>query len=108
MFKIQMLGACLTLLLAPARLSVLATPEIVNERKPAVLKITVYGAAGKPLRFGMGFFISDDGRLVTNKHVVEAAEAVTAESVSGASYQCEAVPLEPKDLDLVVLILQRL
>ena len=103
MFKIQTLVACLALFWAPASLSALSIPEIVSKAKPAVLKITAYDSTGKPLRFGTGFFISDDGELVTNRHVIEDANTVTAETPAGASYTCEGVRLEPKDLDLVVL-----
>ena len=103
MFKIQALVACLALLWAPAELSALSIPEIVSKARPAVLKITSYDSSGKPLRFGTGFFISDDGLLVTNQHVIEDARAITAKSVSGTSYTCEGVLDEPKDSDLVVL-----
>src|SRR5260221_9470510 len=103
MFKIQALVACLALLWAPTELSALSIPEIVSKARPAVLKITAYDSSGKPLRFGTGFFISDDGRLVTNQHVIEDARAITAENVSGASYTFEGVLLEPKDFDLAML-----
>ena len=103
MFKILALGACFVLLLAPDTSSALPIPEIVAKAKPAVLKITAYDSDGKPLRFGTGFFISDDGKLVTNLHVIEDAKAITAETVSGASYLCEGVLIQPRDLDLVVL-----
>lgn len=104
MFKIQTLVACSALLWGtPPTLSALSTPEIVSKAKAAVLKITADDATGKPLRFGTGFFISNDGELVTNRHVIEDANAVTAETASGASYICEGVLLKPKDLDLVVL-----
>jgi S1-C subfamily serine protease len=104
MLKIQTLVACLALLSGtPASLSALSIPEIVSKAKPAVLKITAYDSTGKPLRFGTGFFISDDGELVTNRHVIEDASTVTAETASGASYACEGALLEPKDLDLVML-----
>jgi S1-C subfamily serine protease len=103
MFKILALGACFVLLLAPYTSSALPIPEIVTKAKPAVLKITAYDSDGKPLRFGTGFFISDDGRLVTNLHVIEDAKTITAETASGASYLCEGVLIQPQDLDLVVL-----
>lgn len=103
MNKILTLGACFALLSAPDTSSALSIPEIVSKAKPAVLKITAYDSDWKPLRFGTGFFISDDGRLVTNLHVIEDAKAITAETVSGASYFCEGVLIQPQDLDLVVL-----
>src|SRR5271166_3977774 len=103
MNKILTLGACFALLSAPDTSSALSIPEIASKAKPAVLKITAYDSDWKPLRFGTGFFISDDGRLVTNLHVIEDAKAITAETVSGASYPCEGVLVQPQDLDLVVL-----
>jgi S1-C subfamily serine protease len=101
--NLKALGALFAFVLAPLASPALSTPEIVSKAKPAVLEVTAYDSSGKPLRFGTGFFISADGDLVTNRHVIEEAATVTAETASGASYQCEGVLAQPKDLDLVVL-----
>jgi S1-C subfamily serine protease len=91
MYKILTLGTCFALFLASDTSSALPIPEIVAKAKRAVLKITAYDSKVKPLRFGTGFFISDDGRLVTNRHVIEDAKTIVAETGSGASYFCEGV-----------------
>jgi Trypsin-like peptidase domain len=103
MFKMQLLGACFAMLLAPVDSSALSVGEIVSKAKPSVLKVTAYEDNGLLLRFGTGFFTSDDGRLITTRRMIEGAKAITAETASGASYQCEGVLLAPKDVDLVVL-----
>ena len=90
-------------LLSPNHLSALTIPEIVAKAKPAILKVIAYDSEGKPLGFGTGFFISDDGRLVTNRHAIEGAKTISAETVSGASYLCEGVLIQPQDVDLVIL-----
>jgi S1-C subfamily serine protease len=59
-------------------------------------EITAFDSDGKPLRFGTGFFISDHGKLVTNMNVIEDAKAITAETVSGATYLCEGVVIHPR------------
>jgi S1-C subfamily serine protease len=89
--------------LLPDPSAALSIPEIVAKAKPAILKIIAYDSGGKPLAFGTGFFISDDGALVTNRHVIEGAKTISAETLSGASYQCEGILIEPRNVDLAIL-----
>jgi S1-C subfamily serine protease len=48
-----------------------STSEIYQSAKAAVVKLTVLGQHNEPLKTGTGFFVSPDGMLVTNRHVVE-------------------------------------
>jgi S1-C subfamily serine protease len=47
-----------------------STSEIYQSAKAAVVKLTVLGQHNEPLKTGTGFFVSPDGVLVTNRHVV--------------------------------------
>jgi serine protease Do len=51
---------------------------------------------------GSGFFISSDGYLVTNNHIVENAETVTVKTLDGEIYKAKVVGTDPlSDVALV-------
>ena len=68
--------------LKPRRDSYVPTAdELFKDYKPAVVKITLR-QSGIPVSVGSGFFLAEDGTLVTNHHVVRnaiASQAFTAE-----------------------------
>src|SRR5260370_38799891 len=71
--------------------------------RPAVALITVLDTSGKPLKLGTGFFVSQDGKLVTNAHVIEGADNATAKLENGATYSIRGVLKAALDKDLVLL-----
>ena len=78
-------------------------PEIVVKAKPAIVEIVTSDATGKPKTLGTGFFVSPDGLVVTNQHVIESAGAITAVNNNGAIFLLERVVIQPPGVDLVVL-----
>lgn len=52
---------------------------------------------------GSGFFISGDGVLVTNYHVIEGAEQITVDTYGGASYNVSTIIDFSKVYDLALL-----
>ena len=67
-----------TAILGTARAAELAGQNrvaVVESAGGAVVTLKVYDAAGAPLGQGSGFFV-EDGRIVTNSHVVEGAARV--------------------------------
>jgi S1-C subfamily serine protease/cytochrome c-type biogenesis protein CcmH/NrfG len=77
--------------------------KLAATTRPAVVLITVLDKAGKPLKLGTGFFVSSDGKLVTNAHVVEGADSATAKLENGATYSIRGVLKAALDKDLVLL-----
>ena len=74
----------------------LSTEEIVSRALPAV--VTIRSGQGS----GSGFFISDTGLVVTNRHVVEGSQRVSVITSKGESYASESVFIHPsKDLALI-------
>jgi Trypsin-like peptidase domain len=71
--------------------------------RPAVVLITVKDSTQKPTKFGTGFFVSDDGKLVTNAHVVEGAISAEAKLETGATYNIAGVLKAAPEKDLVLL-----
>ena len=94
-------AACLLLGQAPARADTI--PGIVAKAKPAVVEIVTIDQKGSPNRLGTGFFISPDGQVVTNQHVVEGAASIAAINNNGAMFLFERVVAQPPGVDLAVL-----
>ena len=65
--------------------------------------MTMSDKDGKIVKLGTGFFVSADGRLVTNAHVVEGAVTATAKLENGATYTIQGVLKSAADKDLVLL-----
>jgi S1-C subfamily serine protease len=89
----------------PAQQSVVVfdVKKLAATTRPAVALVTVFDKSGKPLKLGTGFFISPDGKLVTNAHVIEGADNATAKLENGATYSIRGVLKAALDKDLVLL-----
>jgi len=61
-------------------------PSIVEKTKPAVVEILTLDQQNKPLKTGTGFFVSSDGALLTNFHVISGASSIMAKTPTGAAY----------------------
>src|SRR5437762_12874214 len=60
------------------------TPEsVIREARAAVAELRVVRSTPHHVGTGTGFFISHDGRLLTNWHVVRDAKAITVRTASG-------------------------
>lgn len=70
---------------------------------PAVALISVFDEPGKLLRTGTGFFISEDGKLVTSRRFVEDGAHGVAKTGDGGIYNVGGALTETADLDIAVL-----
>ena len=77
--------------------------KLAASTRPAVALVTVLDKTGKPSKLGTGFFVSSDGKLVTNAHVIEGAENAAAKLENGATYTIRGVLKAAVDKDLVLL-----
>ena len=89
-----------TVLLCTGHLCAETIPEIVARAKPAIVQLITLDQNRQPLRTGTGFFVSGDGYLLTNNHVVEGGSYVTARTSSGAVYPFEAIVVRSTDPDI--------
>ena len=81
----------------------LSTEEIVKKNRAAVVEIVTQDKSGSTLATGTGFFISSDGKVVTNRHVLEGAASIIAKSDQGSFFVCQGILAEPTDVDLAIL-----
>jgi S1-C subfamily serine protease len=91
------------LLLSNLHLQASPIPEIVTQTKPAVVEIVAMDQNGSPTTLGTGFFISSDGLVVTNLHVINGATSLAAISNNKAIFLFERVVAQPVGVDLAVL-----
>ncbi|MDG2114910.1 MAG: trypsin-like peptidase domain-containing protein [Actinomycetota bacterium] len=81
----------------PTRLDVKAVLAAIQ---PAVVSVQTIATGGQGA--GTGFIISSDGNIVTNAHVVEAANAIRVVLPDGEFYEAELIEMD-ETRDLAVL-----
>jgi hypothetical protein len=83
-------------------------PTLARETSPSVVRIVIRNQSGEELGSGSGFVVSNDGKIVTNYHVVHVAGMSQAEArfTEGASYQIQGVLASDPEKDLAVLKLR--
>jgi TonB family protein len=77
--------------------------KAVKKVGPAVISISVFDSSGQLLRTGTGFYISSDGRFITNAHVAEGGAHAVAKSADGKIRNVAGVMSSSPALDLAVL-----
>jgi tetratricopeptide (TPR) repeat protein len=78
-------------------------PRLAAKVRPAVVLVLVNDSLGKTIATGSGFFVSSDGKVVTNHHVIEKAASVEIKGENGAIYEVEGLLVDEPDADIAVL-----
>lgn len=81
-------------------------PSISREALKSVVEIETKDQEGQPLSQGSGFVVSNDGKIVTNYHVIQGAAFAVALFPDGASYQVQGLVASNPNRDLVLLQIQ--
>jgi tetratricopeptide (TPR) repeat protein len=76
-------------------------PEIIEKIAPTTVVILTYDKDGKNMGQGSGFFISQSGDVITNKHVLAGANRAEAKTAEGKVYPITLIVAEDKDADLI-------
>ena len=79
---------------------------LAKKARPAVMLLVISDAAGKEVATGTGFLVSDDGKLITNHHVIENAASAVAKAENGGLFPVEGVLADDPKNDLVLLKLK--
>lgn len=77
--------------------------KVADKVAPTVILVSVFDASGKLLRTGTGFFISDDGKFVTNRSLVEGGVNAIANTADKKIHNVAGVLVDSPELDLAVL-----
>ena len=79
-------------------------PALVKRVQPAVVTITSYDSKNKAIGQGSGFFVSKDGEILTNHHVLERAASAEIKMSDGSKHKITAVLADDPDSDLTKVI----
>jgi S1-C subfamily serine protease len=78
-------------------------PALVQKAKPAIVEIVTLDQQNKVLKTGTGFFISPDGELLTNYHVISGGGSILAKTPSGAVFLLKRVVAASETYDVAKL-----
>ena len=81
----------------------LSSEEIYARISPAVVEIAVDEPGGEYYHLGSGFFIDDQGTMVTNYHVIDGTISGEITTQDGSTYDIVAVKGYDSVLDLAIL-----
>ncbi|MFZ3214197.1 MAG: trypsin-like peptidase domain-containing protein [Terriglobales bacterium] len=81
----------------------LSVVDIVKRSSDAVVQIVTSDSLGKEMALGSGFLVSEDGRVVTNYHVIKGAHSAVIQLSNGAFFPVDGVLAEDAERDLAVL-----
>ena len=76
-------------------------PEIVKKIEPATVVILTYDKDGKIIGQGSGFFISKNGDVITNRHVLAGAHRAEVKTINGKVYPIMLIVAEDKEADII-------
>jgi tetratricopeptide (TPR) repeat protein len=103
LLDIVALAAMVLIAGAPPAAADSALTRLVKKIQPAVVTVIVYDAERHIAGIGTGFFISPQGHLITNFHVLAGKYAADVRTSQGKSYRVKTVLAENKAADIVKL-----
>jgi S1-C subfamily serine protease len=89
--------------LAPRAAKALDIPDLATRARPSVVLLTIGDGDHDKIGTGTGFFVSKDGRIVTNHHVIESAGKITATLADGRKVDVVGVLADDEKRDIAVL-----
>jgi hypothetical protein len=78
-------------------------PTIARLANQSIVSIVMSDSEGKPIAQGSGFFVSNEGLIVTNYHVISEGSSAVAKLPGGAFYAIDGVLAFDKARDIAVI-----
>ncbi len=75
--------------------------DLVKKVSKAVVIVYTYDSQGNATGQGTGFFVSADGAIITNYHVLKGVASTKVKTASGKSFSVKRIIAEDKENDLV-------
>ena len=88
---------------APKETGAYSAKQLYEMTAPKVVEITTYDVSGNPFARGSGFFIDDQGTVVTNYHVIEDSCSAEVQTATGEISEVKMVLGYDKEIDLAIL-----
>jgi tetratricopeptide (TPR) repeat protein len=76
-------------------------PQIVKKIEPSTVVILTYGKDEKMIGQGSGFFISQSGDIITNRHVLTGVHRAEVKTAKGKVYPIMMIVGEDKEADII-------
>jgi hypothetical protein len=103
-YREMILSFILVILSVPSVNADIMTTKIVKENLSKIVMIITFDSNDQPLSIGSGFYISDDGAIATNYHVIEsAASAIIKEIGSSKKFSVDSVVNLNSEYDIAIL-----
>jgi S1-C subfamily serine protease len=81
-------------------------PKLIKQIQPAVVTVIGYDAQRRIIRLGSGFFINQQGHLITNVHVLAGVSQAEVKTLAGGRYPLKTVLAEDRRVDLIKLAVE--
>lgn len=77
--------------------------DIIQSMQQATVQIRAYSSSGRNVKHGTGFFITQQGDLVTNWHVLDGVHHAEVETYDGCVYDIQHIIAEDRERDLILV-----
>lgn len=78
-------------------------PSLIKRIKPSVVIVFTYDNKGEFLKLGSGFFISQNGDIITNYHVLQGANSAEIKTSDGKTYPLTYIIAKDEQNDIIRL-----
>jgi len=76
-------------------------PVLIKKVEPSIVVIVTYSKEGNMLGQGTGFFINQEGNVITNSHVLHGASRAVIKTTDGKEHAIQKILADDKEGDLV-------